>query len=121
MHTRIGNMRRPKLRSKSPAPLLLEASQRRITTKMLATCSQDDLLRMIQTIGAPTFAMDVLDNGVFRYVGLNSRLEETTALSTSRLRGKTPGETLSPARAAVVEQRCRNCVRLRKPLEYEEE
>jgi hypothetical protein len=34
---------------------------------MLATCSQDDLLRMIQTIGVPTFAMDVLDDDVFRY------------------------------------------------------
>jgi hypothetical protein len=38
---------------------------------MLATCSQDDLLRMIQTIGVPTFAMDVLDDYAFRFVGIN--------------------------------------------------
>src|SRR3954447_23268821 len=92
---------------------------------MLATCSQDDMLTMIQTIGVPTFAMDVLDDdmdgGIFRYVGINGRLEEITGYSTSLLRGRSPAEILPPAQAAVMEQRCRNCVRLRGPLEYEYE
>ncbi len=88
---------------------------------MLATCSQDDLLRMIQTIGVPTFAMDVLDDDVFRYAGINSRLEEITGLSTSLVQGSSPAEILTPAQAAAMEQRCRNCVRLRGALEYEYE
>jgi len=93
---------------------------------MLATSSQNDLLRMIQTIGVPTFAMDVLDDdslpdGAFRFAGLNSRLEELTGLSISQLCGRSPTETLIPARAALMEHRCRTCVQLRGPLEYEEE
>jgi PAS domain S-box-containing protein len=88
---------------------------------MLATCSRDDLLRMIQTIGVPTFAMDVLDDGTFQYAGLNVRLEEISGFSISQVRGKSPADILVPARAALMEQRCRNCVRLRGPLEYEEE
>jgi PAS domain S-box-containing protein len=88
---------------------------------MLATCSQDDLLRMIQTIGVPTFAMDVLDDDVFRYAGINGRLEEMTGLSTSLVRGKSPAEIQAPPHAAAMEQRCRNCVRLRGALEYEYE
>lgn len=88
---------------------------------MLATCSQDDLLRMIQTIGVPTFAMDVLDDDIFHYACINSRLEEITGLSTSLVQGRSPTDILAPAQAAAVEQRCRNCVRLRGALEYEYE
>jgi hypothetical protein len=80
---------------------------------MLATCSQDDLLRMIQTIGVPTFAMDVLDDDVFRYACINGRLEEMTGLSTSLVSGKSPAEIQPPPHAAAMEQHCRNCVRLR--------
>jgi PAS domain S-box-containing protein len=88
---------------------------------MLATCSQDDLLRMIGTIGVPAFAMDVLDDSVFRYAAINGRLEEVMGLFASQLQGKSPAEILTPAQAAAMEQRCRNCVRLRGPLEYEHE
>ena len=88
---------------------------------MLATCSQDDLLRMIQTIGVPTFAMDVLDDYAFRFVGINSRLEEITGICTSLVREKSPVEILAPPEAYAMEQRCRNCVRLRGALEYETE
>lgn len=88
---------------------------------MLATCSQDDLLRIIQTIGVPTFAMDVLGDDLFHYVAINGRLEEITGLFTSAVLGRTPAEVLSPAQAAALEQRCRNCVRLRGTLEYEHE
>ena len=72
---------------------------------MLATCSQDDLLRMIQTIGVPTFAMDVLDDDIFHYACINSRLEEITVLSTLLVQGRSPTEILAPAQAAAVEQR----------------
>ena len=57
----------------------------------------------------------------FRYVGINSRLEEITGLSTSLVQGSSPAEILAPAQAAAMEQRCRNCVRLRGALEYEYE
>jgi hypothetical protein len=86
---------------------------------MLATCSQNDLLRIIQTIGVPTFAMDVMDDDLFHYAALNGRLEEITGLFTPAVLGRTPSEVLSPAQAAALEQRCRNCVRLRGTLEYE--
>jgi len=88
---------------------------------MLATCSQDDLLRMIQSIGVPMFAMEVLDDDMFIYAGINGRLEEITGLSTSMVQGRSPMEVLSPAQAMALEQRCRNCVRLRGALEYEHE
>src|SRR5690348_1808679 len=93
--------------------LPLRALRRRTKNKMLATCSQDNLLRMIQTIGVPTFAMDVLDDGSFHYVGINSRLEEITGLSTVLVQGRSPGEIMAQAHATAMEQRCRNCVRLR--------
>ena len=74
---------------------------------MLATCSQDDLLRMIQTIGVPTFAMDVLDDNVFRYAGINGRLEEMTGLSTSLVSGK----CAAGAQNRKVENDLTNCAR----------
>lgn len=63
---------------------------------MLATCSQDDLLRMIQSIGVPMFAMEVLDDDMFIYAGINGRLEEITGLSTAMVQGRSPMEVLSP-------------------------
>src|SRR5687767_7124505 len=88
---------------------------------MLATCPQDDLLKILDTIGVPTFAVDVLEDGGFRFAGVNPRHQEVSGISTALIRGKAPAEVLPPGDAAAVEARYRDCVAKRAPIEYDEE
>jgi PAS domain S-box-containing protein len=66
------------------------------------------------------FVVDVLENGEFRYVGLNPAHERLTGMLTSQLQGKTPEEVLPPEAARVVGQHYQDCVDAGETITSEE-
>jgi len=66
------------------------------------------------------FVIDVLEDGDFRYVGLNPAHEQLTGIPTDVLRGKSPEQVLSPEHAAAARQNYRNCVEAGTSIIYEE-
>ena len=66
------------------------------------------------------FVVDVLENGDFRYVGLNPAHERLTQLTNTRLKGKTPEQVLPADYAQAVRQNYLNCVAAKKTIGYEE-
>ncbi|UBF24482.1 PAS domain S-box protein [Kovacikia minuta CCNUW1] len=66
------------------------------------------------------FVVEVLEDGDFRFVGLNPAHERLTGISTAELCGKTPEQVLSPEDAAAARQNYRNCVEAGTSIIYEE-
>ena len=66
------------------------------------------------------FIVDVLENGTFKFVGLNPIHEQLTGISTEEIRGKTPEQILSPDLAENVNQNYRRCVEAGTVITYEE-
>jgi diguanylate cyclase (GGDEF)-like protein/PAS domain S-box-containing protein len=66
------------------------------------------------------FIIDVLENGTFKYVGLNPNHEQVIGISTEEIKGKTPAQILSPEIAQAVEQNYRRCVETESIISYEE-
>jgi PAS domain S-box-containing protein len=66
------------------------------------------------------FVVDVLENGDFRYVGMNSAHERLTGIRVEELSGKTPQEVLPSTVAPAVCSRYRSCVEARVTISYEE-
>lgn len=71
-------------------------------------------------IQASIFVVDVLDDGDFRFSGLNPVHETLTGISTENFRGKTPEQVLPADLAANVRQHYRQCVETRQSITYEE-
>ena len=66
------------------------------------------------------FVVDVLENGEFRYVGMNAAHEHLTGIRVEELSGKTPQEVLPPTVAPAVCSRYRSCVEAGVTISYEE-
>lgn len=82
--------------------------------------SEQLLLNMYDSVEASIFVVDVLEDGDFRYVGLNPTHERWTGIRKDDLRGKTPEEVLSPVDAANVRQHYTECVRCSETICYEQ-
>jgi two-component system sensor histidine kinase/response regulator len=82
---------------------------------------REQFLRSIyEGIETAVFMVDVLDNGEFRYVGINPTNERLTGMTDAELRGKSPQEMLPPAAARAVTNYYRMCVEARARISYEE-
>jgi len=66
------------------------------------------------------FVVDVLEDGNFRFVGMNPAYELLTGLRSADIWGKTPEEILPPEAATTVRNRYLECVNLGKAISYEE-
>lgn len=66
------------------------------------------------------FVVDVLENGEFRYVGVNPAHEQLTGILSTELQGKTPEQVLPPDAAVVVQQHYRDCIEAGDTITYEE-
>jgi PAS domain S-box-containing protein len=86
----------------------------------IAQSSEQLLLSMYDSVEASIFVVDVLEDGDFRYVGLNPTHERWTGIRKDDLRGKTPEEVLSPVDAANVRQHYTECVQCSKTICYEQ-
>lgn len=111
-----------------PNPALLEAAnsklenelkERRRTEEKLQ--EQEEFLRSIYDgVANAIFVVDVLEDGTFRYGGLNPATESLTGLHSDDLRGKTPSQALPPHLAEVLSQRYAECVGEGTTISYEE-
>jgi PAS domain S-box-containing protein len=66
------------------------------------------------------FVVDVLENGKFRYVGLNPAHEKITGILSSQIQGKTPEQVLPFDAAASVKKYYRDCIEAGETIIYEE-
>lgn len=86
----------------------------------IALQEQEEFLRSIYDgVEFCIFIADVLDNGEFRYFGINSAGERLTGISSQEIYGKTP-EDIFQENAFLVKQRYAECVRLGTTISYEE-
>ncbi len=82
--------------------------------------SEQFLRSIYEGIEASVFIVDVLEDGEFRYVGINPAHERLTGLASSQLIGKTPEEILIPEMAEMVSEHYRACIAAGKTISYEE-
>jgi PAS domain S-box-containing protein len=66
------------------------------------------------------FVVDVLENGIFQYAGLNPTHERLSGIRSTELQGKTPEQVLAPDIAAAIQQRYRACIEAGDTISYEE-
>ncbi|MGD1910985.1 MAG: PAS domain S-box protein, partial [Rivularia sp. (in: cyanobacteria)] len=66
------------------------------------------------------FAINVLENGDFRYLGLNPAQARKRGISQLQIKGKTPEDILPPEVAIRVRQSYANCIASGKAVSYEE-
>jgi PAS domain S-box-containing protein len=71
-------------------------------------------------VEASIFVVDVLENGDFRYVGLNQAYERWTGIKAADLVGKTLEEVLLPADAVAVRSHYIDCLETGEKISYEE-
>ena len=88
---------------------------------MLLTFNSDDLKRLLDPISAPTFMVDVLPSGEFRYAAFNQENEERTGLRHQDALGKQPEDIADAELASRLTRRYRACVEARNVTEYDEE
>ncbi|WP_315786622.1 PAS domain S-box protein [Fischerella sp. JS2] len=82
--------------------------------------SEQFLRSIYEGIAAAIFIVDVLEDGSFRYVGINPAHERISGLLSAEVAGKTPAQVLSPEDAEAVTARYRACVIARKRITNEE-
>ncbi|MCX7593990.1 MAG: PAS domain S-box protein [Fischerella sp.] len=97
----------------------LDVTERRHTEEALQE-SEQFLRSIYEGIEAAVFIVDVLEDGEFRYVGINPAHERMSGLESSALSGKTPQQVLIPEMAEAVTQRYRQCIEVGKRISYEE-
>ncbi|MEM9925652.1 MAG: PAS domain S-box protein [Cyanobacteria bacterium P01_D01_bin.50] len=66
------------------------------------------------------FVIDVLDNGDFRYVGLNPAYARKRGFTEAQIKSKSPEEILPPDDALKVRQKYTNCLTSGETISYEE-
>ncbi|MCF2150283.1 PAS domain S-box protein [Desmonostoc muscorum LEGE 12446] len=66
------------------------------------------------------FAVDVLEDGDFRFTGWNPATERVSGISSTEVIGKTPEDVSGVVEGAAVRQRYVNCVEAGVPMTYEE-
>jgi PAS domain S-box-containing protein len=81
----------------------------------------EQFLRSIyEGIETAVFMVDVLEDGRFRYVGINPAHERMSGILSSEVSGKTPEEVLTPEMAQVVYEHYRACIEAGERITYEE-
>ena len=76
--------------------------------------------RFIESAPDPIFLVSVLADGSFRFRYNNPAHRQLTGVSLEMLCGQTPDSLLEASQAAAVTAHYRDCVRLRRSLQYEE-
>ncbi|WP_119168754.1 PAS domain-containing sensor histidine kinase [Algihabitans albus] len=88
---------------------------------MLLSFDNIELKRLLDSISAPTFVVDVLENGVFRYAAFNRYNEERCGLSHEEATGRRFEDLLDPTLASHLEGRYLACIEAGTITEYDEE
>jgi two-component system cell cycle sensor histidine kinase PleC len=88
---------------------------------MFLTFDTSELKRLLDPIGTPTFVVDVMPDGRFRYAAFNRCNELRAGISHEAAVGRTPEELTGHALAARLTARYRQCVEAREVIEYEED
>jgi len=82
--------------------------------------SEQFLRSIYDGVEAAIFIVDVLEDGGFRYVGINPAHERMSGLLSSELSGKTPEQVLSPEGARAILERYCACIEAGERITYEE-
>ncbi|PMB02603.1 histidine kinase [Fischerella thermalis CCMEE 5328] len=82
--------------------------------------SEQFLRSIYEGIAAGVCIVDVLEDGSFRYVGINPAHERMSGLLSAEVAGKTPEQVFSPEDARAVTTRYRACIIARERITYEE-
>ncbi len=82
--------------------------------------SEQFLRSIYEGIETAVFMVDVLEDGRFRYVGINPAHERMTGILSSEVSGKTPEEVLTSEMAQVVSEHYRACVEAGERITYED-
>ncbi|HEY9832246.1 MAG TPA: response regulator [Stenomitos sp.] len=99
--------------------IVREITERKRTEEELR--ENEQFLRSIYDgVEKSIFVVDVLENGEFRYVGLNPAHEHLTGIPSEQLCGKTPEQVLPLESARAVRDRYRSCVEAGTTISYEE-
>ncbi|HLA45715.1 MAG TPA: PAS domain S-box protein, partial [Aggregatilineales bacterium] len=86
---------------------------------MLYSTDLEVILPIINSIGAPVFLIDVLENGSFRYFAFNRHEENDIGLTTAQVSGKQPEELVSPDFAQHLIENYQRCVDAQAEIEIE--
>lgn len=73
----------------------------------------------LESIGVPAFAVEVLPEGGFRYIGTNAACQLRTGVGDGFIRGRTPEQCQEPNLAARVVERYAECVERGTIVEYD--
>ena len=99
--------------------IVRDITERKRTEEVLR--ENEQFLRSIYDgVEKSIFVVDVLENGDFRYVGLNPAHENLTGIRSEELYGKTPQQVLPPDAARTVCDRYQACVEAGETITYEE-
>ncbi|MFQ4144264.1 PAS domain S-box protein [Chlorogloeopsis sp. ULAP02] len=82
--------------------------------------SEQFLRSIYEGIETAVFIVDVLEDGGFRYVGINPANERISGLLSSEVSGKTPEQVLTPEMAQMVSDHYRACIEAGERITYEE-
>ncbi|MDM9381221.1 PAS domain S-box protein [Chlorogloeopsis sp. ULAP01] len=82
--------------------------------------SEQFLRSIYEGIETAVFIVDVLEDGGFRYVGINPANERMSGLLSSEVSGKTPEQVLTPEMAQMVSDHYRACIEAGERITYEE-
>jgi PAS domain S-box-containing protein len=82
--------------------------------------SEQFLRNIYEGIEAAVFIVDVLEDGRFRYVGINPAHERMSGLVSLEVSGKTPEQFLTPEVARLVLEHYRACIEAGETITYEE-
>ena len=87
---------------------------------MLLSFDTHGLKRLLDSISAPIFVVDVLSNGELRYAAFNRDNELRTGLRHDQVSGRRPDDLLEPALADYLANRYRACIEAGTVIEYDE-
>ncbi|WP_445000488.1 sensor domain-containing diguanylate cyclase [Halomonas mongoliensis] len=76
--------------------------------------------RFIDSTPDPIFVVDVAPDGTFVFRYNNPAHRQQTGISLEMIRHRTPDALLDPCQAAAVKAHYSECVRLKRPIQYEE-
>jgi PAS domain S-box-containing protein len=82
--------------------------------------SEQFLRSVYDNIEASIFVVDVLENGEFRYAGVNPANERLTGFSYQEAYHNTPDQVLLPTEAEIVKRHYQACVEVGEKITYEE-